>query len=38
MIRIKKSGLCYPQRRVWQLPYEKVKELDLLERIVDNEP
>ncbi len=36
--RIKECGGRWePQRKVWQIPYEKVKELDLLNRIVDDE-
>lgn len=36
--RIKECGGRWePQRKVWQLPYEKVKELDLLDRIVNDE-
>jgi len=36
--RIKEyGGRWEPQRKVWQLPFEKVKELDLLNRIVDDE-
>ena len=36
MNRIKKyGGRCYPQRKIWQLPYENVKELDLLGRSVE---
>jgi len=32
------GGKWNPQKKVWQLSFEKVKELDLLERIVhDNE-
>ena len=39
MSRIKKYGRrCYPKRRVWQLPHEKVKELDLLGRINEMSP
>ena len=35
--RIKEyGGRWEPQRKVWQLPYEKVKELELLNRIVDD--
>ena len=37
--RIKACGGKWdPQRKVWQLSYKKVKELDLLNRIVDDEP
>ena len=32
------GGKWAPQRKVWQLSYEKVKKLDLLERIVDDGP
>jgi len=36
--RIKACGGKWdPHRKVWQLSYKKVKELDLLERIVDDE-
>jgi len=35
--RIKACGGKWdPQKKVWQLSYEKVKKLDLLERIVDD--
>ena len=35
--RIKENGGWWdPQRKVWQLSYDKVKKLDLLERIVDD--
>ena len=30
------GGKWDPARKVWQLSYEKVKELDLLDRIVDD--
>ena len=30
------GGKWVPERKVWQLPYKNVKELDLLERIVDD--
>jgi hypothetical protein len=30
------GGKWDPQGKVWRLSYEKVKELDLLERIVDD--
>ena len=32
------GGKWDPKRKVWQLPYEKVTALGLLDRIVDNEP
>ena len=32
------GGKWDPKRQVWQLPYEKVTELGLSDRIVDNEP
>ena len=33
------GGKWVPDRKVWQLPFKKVKELDLLDRIVnDKEP
>ena len=35
--RIKENGGWWDaQRKVWQLPYDKIKKLDLLERIVDD--
>ncbi len=35
--RVKNSGGKWdPQKKVWRLSYKKVKELDLLERIVDD--
>ena len=35
--RIKENGGKWnPKRKIWQLSYEKIKELDLLERIVDD--
>jgi hypothetical protein len=35
--RIKACGGKWDaSKKVWQLPYEKVKELDLLDRIVDD--
>ena len=35
--RIKECGGKWdPQRKLWKISYEKVKELDLLERIVDD--
>ncbi|MGD9161759.1 MAG: hypothetical protein PVG39_25335 [Desulfobacteraceae bacterium] len=37
--RIKESGGRWnPQKKLWNLSYKKIKELDLLERIVDDEP
>ena len=35
--RIKACGGKWdPQKKIWQLSYEKIKKLDLLERIVDD--
>jgi hypothetical protein len=31
------GGKWIPQRKVWQLSYEKVKRLDMTDRIVDDE-
>jgi hypothetical protein len=37
--RIKTCGGRWdPQKKLWNLSYKKIKELDLLERIVDDEP
>ena len=36
--RIKECGGKWdPQKKVWQLPYRRIKELDLLDRIVNDE-
>ena len=37
--RIKACGGRWdPQKKLWNLSYKKIKELDLLDRIVNDEP